>query len=333
MPPAVSVIIPTHNRWRSLRRCLDSLAAQADSPPFEVVVVDDGSSDRTAAVLNDYNAPYPLLTVATGGEGPAAARNLGADRANSDYLLFIDDDVVTAPGLLAAHLAAHKQERDAVIVGPMRTPSSHRLPSWVRWEQEILDKKYRALADGRWTMSYRQFYTANASLARRHFQASEGFDPTYRRAEDVELAYRLSRRGLRFVFRPEAVVTHYAGRSLRGWWAIPYQYGLYDVSMWREKGRRHSLEIVGREFSGRHSLVRSLVRLCDGGSTRSGALAAASVGVALLAAGLGAFRISRACYSLSFNLRYYQGIRHELGSTAAFRAILGGKTAQSPHAD
>lgn len=326
MPPALSVVIPTYSRRESLHRCLDSLTAQVDPPPFEVIVVDDGSTDDTVEMLARYRPRYPLQVLSRERAGPAAARNLGAAEAKGEYLLFIDDDVVAHPRLLAVHLYTHRAEPKAVTLGPMMPPVGERLPSWVRWEQEVLDKQYKAMLEGLWGPTPRQFYTANASLARRHFQSAGGFDPSYKRAEDVELGYRLLDLGLRFVFQPDAVVTHYAGRTLRAWWRIPYQYGMYDVRMWRDKGRRHVLGMIGHEFLQRHPLVQMLVRLSVGGSARAKAVAASAVGLAVVAGGVRLYPVARWAYSLAFNLLYYQGLSDELGSTLKFRSVIDGRS-------
>ncbi len=321
MSLALSVVIPTYSRRESLRRCLDSLAAQMEPPTFEVIVVDDGSQDGTAEMLARYQPRYPLRVLSTERAGPAAARNRGSAEAEGECLLFLDDDVVAHPDLFAIHMTTHQAQREAVVFGPMIPPVGERLPSWVRWEQEVLDKQYRAMLEGRWAPTPRQFYTANASLALRHLQAAGGFDPEYKRAEDVELGYRLRDLGLRFVFRPDAVVTHYAGRTLRAWWRIPYQYGIYDVRMWRDKGRSHILGLIGREFPQRHPLVQQLVRLSVG-STRAPAVAASAVGLAAVAGKVGLFPLARWVYSLAFNLLYYQGVCNELGSVSAFRSVI-----------
>ncbi len=326
MPLALSVVIPTYSRRESLRRCLDSLATQKEPPTFEVIVVDDGSQDGTAEMLARYQPRYPLRVLSTERAGPAAARNLGAAEAKGEYLLFIDVDVVAHPGLFAIHMTSNRAQLEDVVFGPMIPPAGERLPSWVRWEQEVLDKQYRAMLEGRWEPTPRQFYTANASLARRHFQSAGGFDPSYKRAEDVELGYRLLDLGLRFVFRPDAVVTHYAGRSLRAWWRIPYQYGIYDVRMWRDKGRSHILGLIGREFPQRHPLVQQLVRLSVGGSARAKAVAASAVGLAVVAGGVRLYPLARWAYSLAFNLLYYQGLSDELGSTLRFRSVIDGRS-------
>lgn len=327
MRPAFSIIIPTYNRRESLRRCLDSLASQDGDTTFEVIIVDDGSTDGTLEMLAQSSFPYPLSVYTIEHAGPAAARNRGVAEARGDYLLFIDDDVIAHTGLLAAHAGAHRTEGNAVIIGVMAAPADEELPSWGRWEQEVLDKQYEAMTEGRWKPSPRQFYTANASLARERFRMSRGFDPDFRRAEDVELAYRLRDMGLKFVFRPDAVVTHYAHRTIRSWWNVPYQYGIYDVRMARTK-RRFILNIVAREFPRRHLFVQHLIRLlvARGGLARP--VAAAAVGAGVAAGYVRWRRLARSAFSLAFNLLYYQGLRDELGSAMQFRRLITNGTGE-----
>lgn len=317
-----SVVIPTYNRSDGLRRCLNSLAAQLRPPEFEVIVVDDGSTDSTPDLLASYRLPFPLRTLRSERSGPAEARNRGAAVAEGEYLLFVDDDVVADPVLLAAHSTAQRQEDHAVIMGPMIAPQGARLSSWSRWEQDVVDKQYTAMASGQWRPTPRQFFTANASLPRPQFEAAGGFDPEFKRAEDVELGYRLRRLGLRFVFRRDAIVTHHPRRSLRAWWRIPHQYGVYDVRMWRDKGVDEVLEVIGREFQERHTVTRRVISLSAGGALRTRAIAAPAVGLGVIAGGAGLFRVARWCYSLAFNLLYYQGIGDELGSPPMFRSVL-----------
>jgi glycosyltransferase involved in cell wall biosynthesis len=115
--PTVSVIIPTYNRAAFLRATLQSLAGQVWSgKPFEVIVVDDGSSDGTAAV-SDETFPFPLRYIYQANQGDAAARNTGARQSEADFLVFLDDDVVVLPDYLRHLVAAHGQATDRIIVG------------------------------------------------------------------------------------------------------------------------------------------------------------------------------------------------------------------------
>jgi GT2 family glycosyltransferase len=311
-----TIVVPTYNRCHSLQRLLEALERQTVAD-FEVVVVDDGSTDGTPELLARIRTTYNLTVIQQPNRGPAAARNLGSQRANGELLVFLDDDVVPVPGLLAMHLAAHRLNADAdiVAIGPMAAPKNWPRPAWIRWEEEILGVQYRAMLAGEYACSPRQFYTANASLLRARFLDVGGFDQIFKRAEDVEMAYRMRDLGARFVFLPEAIVYHYAERTFDAWCRTPYQYGRYDVIMHREKGHE-ALPCAAREFHSRHLLTRSLARACVGNAALVGLTVIALRGVADLADRVRARGVARLALSGIFNVLYWQGASDELGGSA-----------------
>lgn len=116
--PLVSVIVPVYNLERYLARCLDSILAQT-LRDIEVIVVDDGSTDGSAALAEGYAARDARLRVIVQGNGGAgAARNAGMAVAGGDYLLFFDGDDLCDPGMLAAmHARALATRADVVVCG------------------------------------------------------------------------------------------------------------------------------------------------------------------------------------------------------------------------
>ncbi len=149
--PAVSVVIPTYNRRAQLAQALDGLAKQDPvDGGFEVIVVSDGCTDGTDEYLASDDVPVPVTALRQPNSGPAAARNRGIDAAQGELVVFIDDDVVPEHDFLAAHLHSHRRRTgdadDLVVVGPMNTPDGYQLSPWVRWEQEMLEKQYDAMA-------------------------------------------------------------------------------------------------------------------------------------------------------------------------------------------
>jgi GT2 family glycosyltransferase len=309
----LSVVIPTYNRCASLHRLLDALARQTLPPDrFEVIVVDDGSSDGTRELLRTLKTRYALVSIEQPNQGPGAARNRGVRAASGDLILFLDDDVVPMDELLDRHTQLHASQPNAVIIGPMVPPSEWPRPAWIRWEEEMLDFQYRAMVAGDFECTPRQFYTANASLDRANFLEAGGFDSVFKRAEDVELAYRMRDRGARFMFAAEAIVYHYAERTFSAWCRTPYQYGRYDVIMHREKGHE-ALPCAAHEFHRRHKLTRVLARLCVG---RTPLVRIAVFGLRIAVAVSDRVRAPGvASVSLSgiFNLLYWQGVCDEFG--------------------
>jgi len=324
MTPCVSIVMPTYNRLERLKAVLGALGRQTyPSSAFEVIIVSDGCTDGTDAYLQALQPPFTLHFLQQRNQGPAAARNLGVTCARGEIVLFLDDDVVPCPELVAEHMRVHEgSPGDLIVLGPMLMPRDYRLEPWVRWEQEMLGKQYDHMLQGHWAPTARQFYTGNTSLARAHLLAAGGFDPHFRRAEDVELAYRLAERGLRFVFVPQAIGYHYAQRSLESWLEIPYLYGRNDLIFARDKGHRWLLPTILYEFQGRHALVRALTRLCLGRARLSRLAIAGLRGVAALTDSFGLTRPARLAYSGIFNLRYYQGLAEGLGGRDRFFALV-----------
>jgi GT2 family glycosyltransferase len=168
---------------------------------------------------------------------------------------------------------------------------------------------------GEFECTPRQFYTANASLRRGRFLAAGGFDSTFKRAEDVELAYRMRDQGARFVFHPRAIVQHYAERTFEAWCRTPYQYGRYDVVMHREKGHE-ALPCAAHEFHSRHPLTRVLARACVGRPRLVSSAVVALRAVSGAADRLGQPGAARLALSGIFNLLYWQGVCDEFGGPA-----------------
>ncbi|PZR66075.1 MAG: glycosyl transferase family 2, partial [Solirubrobacterales bacterium] len=96
--PAISVVIPARDAAETLPRALEAVARQEGAPAYEVIVVDDGSRDETAAIAHDLGA----RVISADGGGPASARNAGVAEARGGLLAFTDADCVPTPGWLAA---------------------------------------------------------------------------------------------------------------------------------------------------------------------------------------------------------------------------------------
>ncbi len=314
--PIVSVVMPTYNRFGQVRAALEGLADQQGlDEPVEVIVVSDGSTDGTDEYLSSSQVPLPVVALTQPNAGPAAARNRGLEAARGDLVVFVDDDTVAAPDLVAAHLRRHERpDDDLVVIGPMLTPEHYAISPWVQWEQDMLTKQYEAMRTGVYEATARQFYTGNASVARIHLRAVGGFDTAFRRAEDVELAYRLADRGLRFAFDPTAIVHHYAERSFESWLQAAYAYGRNDVVFGRDHGRGWLLEAIGREFHGRHALVRGVTRACLPRPLLGRAVSTVLSATARASGWAHADKIARPMFSAVYNLAYYQGMADELGS-------------------
>jgi glycosyltransferase involved in cell wall biosynthesis len=213
--PEFSVVIPTHNRLLVLEEVLLALEGQAGAPPFEIVVVDDGSTDGTGDWLRARTPKNPRVTTrihSQANAGPAAARNTGVAIAAGRWVAFLGDDTVPEPGWLAAHREAHRKRGDdphLAVIGYTGWHPRMRLTPFLRYINEHgLQFGYALIKDPE-DVPFNFFYTSNLSLTRDMLLA-EPFDLRFPHAawEDIEVAYRMKRRGLKLVYEPAARVAH-----------------------------------------------------------------------------------------------------------------------------
>lgn len=208
-----SVVIPTFRRTETLFNVLDGLARQSDPPPFEVVVVDDGSGDDTLLRLEAYRASYPFRFFSQANSGPASARNRGVREAHEPIVLFLGDDTVPEPPLLSIHARTHAQKRPhpVAVLGYTTWPRDLKVSPFLHHINEYgLQFGYGLIRNAE-AVPFNFFYTSNVSLPRQLLLEVGLFDTSFPHAawEDIEVAYRLMQRGMRMLYRPEAVARHH----------------------------------------------------------------------------------------------------------------------------
>jgi glycosyltransferase involved in cell wall biosynthesis len=334
--PFLSVVVPTYNRRDSLRSCLDGLARQTFDPArFEVVVVSDGATDGSEAMVAGIAPllPFRLNLVRQVNGGPSKARNRGVREARGEVVILLDDDMEPLPEFLAEHAARHEHCEDLVVIGPM-LPDPARCaaePVWIAWEHAMLGRQYRAWETGEWGgAGPNHFYSGNASLRREHILAVGGFDESFTRQEDVELAFRMQRaRGVRFAFHAAAAGLHRPDRTFEAWERVPYAYGRLDVERAR-RGDGEAWRVVSDGYRRRNALTRGVARLALT-SPRASALIRARLRAAAertyarrpdpsRADGRHA-QAAFALLSALYNTRYVEGARAALDADPATRAV------------
>ena len=209
---SISVIMPCHNRAYCLEKTLRAYNRQEGAPPFEVIAIDDGSTDGTGEVLAGFQPVGYRLQVHRfdRNQGPAAARNTGISLATSPYLLFVGDDILPAPDCIRQHLDAHTRRpaTEVAILGhvdwspdlPLNTLMAHITGPGAQ------QFSYAHFVDGE-AYDFRHFYTANVSVKARLLRSVKPWFDTrfpYAAMEDTEFGYRLSKAGLRIVYHANA---------------------------------------------------------------------------------------------------------------------------------
>ncbi|KKR23412.1 MAG: glycosyltransferase [Candidatus Peregrinibacteria bacterium GW2011_GWE2_39_6] len=225
----LTVLIPTYNRADILEKCLFALEKQnylADD--FEVVVVNDGSTDRTEEVLQ-ASLDRGLLRLSwfyQRNSGQGVARNRGLKQARGDVILFLGDDIIPHPNLLREHVRVHEVYADleVAVLGMIDWHPDLELNEYMNWMvngSSILGRfgghqfAYEKLKRGE-NPDYNFFYTSNLSL-KRDFLGEAPFDEQFDRYgwEDIDLGYRLEKgKGMKLIFNEQARRMELIGQSV-----------------------------------------------------------------------------------------------------------------------
>lgn len=198
--PGVSVVIPTYNRGRILEKALKALFDQTyPFDAYEIIVVDDGSTDGTEERIAALDPPVELRYVYKEHRGPAAARNVGIRMARRDIIIFIDSDIIVCREFIEAHVKARGGE-DVITHGPVIHTNDIDNPRSASMKVTDISRAF--------------FATGNVSISRQKLFEAGLFDEDFVEYgwEDLELGIRLKRLGLKPVYSPDAKGYHYKGR-------------------------------------------------------------------------------------------------------------------------
>jgi len=185
-PEAISVIIPTYNTSSTIEECLSSILNQG-YPGLEIIVVDDASTDNTIEKISKY--PVKLLTKAN-NQGVAHSRNLGAEKASSEILIFVDSDIVVPPGRILQLIKSLKEKPEILAVAGVYSDNTRGLNFISDFKN--LDLAYRGqLCGGR----VKYFGTAFFTIKKSTFIEAGGFSTEFKgaTAEDLDFGYKVTK--------------------------------------------------------------------------------------------------------------------------------------------
>jgi len=231
------VVLPTYNRSDLLGRVLQGLLDQSlPADQYEVVVVDDGATDRTPEVVAEVGAaPSRLRYFRQENKGPAAARNHGVRESRGKIILFTGDDCIPDRRLLEQHLRAHDAEGDVGVIGHIAWHPELEVTPFMSFLEQGVQFGFGTIEDTE-DVQFWSFYTSNCSVQKHRVEETGGFDEDFKHAayEDIELAYRMQQRGLRLIYRPAALTYHHHVTTLERYLQRQRLAGRAAVTFWRK---------------------------------------------------------------------------------------------------
>jgi GT2 family glycosyltransferase len=214
--PRISVILCSHDGARTIRECCENLA-RVEYPDYEVIVVDDGSTDGTAAIAREY----PFRVISTPNEGLSSARNTGLGAATGEIVAYLDDDAYPDPQWLTYLAATFLSTGHVGVGGPNIAPPHDGLVAWCV-DNAPGNPTHVLLSD----REAEHIPGCNMAFRKAALEALGGFDPTFRVAgDDVDVCWAVLDRGGTLGFSPAAVIWHHRRGSVRAYWKQQRGYG------------------------------------------------------------------------------------------------------------
>jgi GT2 family glycosyltransferase len=218
--PELTVVIPTLNRSATLPRALAALSASAKGREVEAIVASDAlDADPAAAAAALGACDMPGRHVIADRPGASAARNAGVAAGSSPVVLFLDDDVLPGPDLVAEHLDWHGRmpEPEIGVLGKLVWARELRVTPFMRWLEQGFHFDYGSIAGEQ--AGWGHFYTANVSIKREMLDRVGGFDAVVFpfHYEDLDLGLRMSREGFDLRYNDRALAEHLHAPDLDSW--------------------------------------------------------------------------------------------------------------------
>ena len=223
MKPRVSVIVPVYNGARTIENCVESIFALTfHRDEFELLLIDNASSDKTPAILERYRERAVILQEKK--RGPAAARNRGLANATGDIVAFTDADCVVDRDWLSRIIAPLDDPIVGIVGGAILAMKPF----------NTVEKFGERIHDHQMAIEcYSPPYAITMSWASRRsvLEKVGAFDEELLRCEDCDLAYRIVEAGYRIVHEPAAVVYHRNEHSLAGLIVEGYAHGYHSIPL------------------------------------------------------------------------------------------------------
>ena len=273
----ISVIIPTYNRVNELIKTLNALEEQTLSKErFEVIIVDDGSTDSTAERVKGFiqSSSLNIKYFYQENKKPAAARNLGIKMSVNDLILFLGDDTTPDKDFLKVHLDTHNAkntDQKLAVLGYTTWPIDYHITPFLEFINGYGSQfGYELIKDGE-VVNFSLFYTSNISLSRNLLNCLDYyFDENFKIAgwEDTDIGYRLQKKGMSILYNANAKTYHYHKMDILSFCKRQYNIGRFARLMYDKHPELYEFLNINRVHRwSRHKplacLLKYFIYVCD----------------------------------------------------------------------
>ena len=241
-----SVVIPNYNSEKYIIGTLESLNNQTFKD-FEVIVVDDGSTDKSAKLIKDFYSKFSLIVIKQKNSGPASARNLGAKNSKTNIIIFLDSDCVPYPDFIEEMIKPFKNKEIVGVHGMYVTKNKNSfIARYIGYEMSFRQEKMKK--------AERIDHMATHAAAYRKKDFGKGFSIGFRKAdmEDIEFSYRLAKEGKKMIFCESAKIKHPHPESF-----IRFVKQQFSRGYWRVLGHiMHPDKLINDSYLGRSIAIQ-----------------------------------------------------------------------------
>jgi len=232
--PFVSIIVPAYNCEKTISKCLNSLLA-LDYPQYEVIIVDDGSTDSTPKILKDYDDK--IIIIQTKNLGPSHARNIAVKQSKGEYVAFTDSDCIVDKNWLMELFKGFGDEKVVGVGGDQLSPEDEIefgkdvqtfmkavgfVSDYLKTHKKIIETKHNPTCN----VMYKKNVLLEVGL----------FDENLWPGEDVEIDLKIKKIGYKLYYNPDAIVYHYRPQNIESFSKMMKRYGWAQAYLLRKHG-------------------------------------------------------------------------------------------------
>lgn len=221
----ISVVVPVYNGDKTVKKTIEALLSQKTGKSYEIIVVDDGSTDDTPNIIKNY----PIKIITQRNAGPSAARNTGWNAASGEIVAFTDSDCVPVPNWIEAIVKHFEDTSVGGVGGTYETENKGSILATyigedIKFRHDRLGKEIEATG------------TFSAAFRTKLLEQVGGFDESYKKAtaEDFDLCFAIRKTGHKILYEPMAVVGHYHKQNLFKYIKSQFWYAVWRVYLYNK---------------------------------------------------------------------------------------------------